>query len=90
MRTDNFQIILDILSALEKQLDNEPNTLNWKVFSPETLGVSQPRWARIMTMLEEERLVKGFSFSVQNAQIINNSRDGRITLKGLEYLKDKS
>ena len=91
MREDNFQIILDILSALEKQLDAEPGKFNWRSFAPETLGVSLPRWTRIVAMLEEEHFIKGFSFAVQNGQIINNSRDGgRITLKGLQYLKEQS
>lgn len=89
MRNDNFQIIIEILSALESQLDNEPGNLNWRMFSPETLGVSVPRWARIITMLEEEKFVKGFSFVIENGKIINNSRDARITFKGLKYLKEE-
>lgn len=89
MRNDNFQIIIEILAALESQLDNKPGNLNWRIFSPETLGVSVERWARIITMLEEEKLVKGFSFVIENGKIINNSRDGRITLKGLKYLKEE-
>ncbi len=88
MCEENFRIITEILSVLEKQLDAEVGTLNWKLFSPETLGISQQRWARILVMLEEEKLIKGFAFSIHDGQIINNSRDGRITLKGLEYLRD--
>lgn len=89
MRSDNLQIIIEILAALESQLDNEPGNLNWRTFSPETLGVSVERWARLMTMLEEEKLVKGFSFTVEKGRIINNSHDARITLKGLRYLKEE-
>ncbi|MCM1227502.1 MAG: YjcQ family protein [Clostridium sp.] len=89
MRNDNFQIIIEILDALESQLDNEPGNLNWRMFAPETLGVSVERWSRIITMLEEEKLVKGFSFTVEKGKIINNSRDPRITLKGLRYLKEE-
>ena len=89
MREDNFQIIIDILAALERQLDAGPNELNWKAFAPETLGVNVNRWAKILTMLEEEKLIKGFSFGIQKGQIINNSgNNGRLTMKGLEYLKN--
>jgi hypothetical protein len=85
MRTDNFKIILEILSAIEAQMDAEQ--IDWKIFSAEALGASEPRWLKLMDMMNDEGLVKGFSHTQRPAGVALEIRSLRLTLAGLEYLR---
>jgi hypothetical protein len=87
MRSDNFKIILEILGAIEKQMDDEAT--DWSLFSDAALGVSQPRWLKIMAMLNDEGLIKGFSYTRLSSQVQLDIKNVRLTLSGLNYIRDK-
>jgi len=83
VRTDNFKIIKDILTRFEQQLD-KPG-IDWSKFSHEALGMSMPHWVRIMTMLSEDGLIRGFSYSGDETEPRLDIGNIRLTLRGLEY-----
>lgn len=88
MRSDNFKIILEILLAIEAQMDKEH--IDWSMFSADALGVSEPRWLKIMTMLNDEGLIKGFSYTKKAEGVILDIKGIRITLAGLFYIRDNA
>lgn len=86
---DNFKIIYRILSYFEAAMDLEK--ANLEEISSERLRITEQRWISIIRMLVDEGYIEGL--------VIHQSADGfisisisypRITLKGLEYLKDNS
>ena len=83
MRTDNLNIIKEILSRFEQQLDKP--SIDWSKFSHEALGMSTPHWVRIMSMLSEEGLIRGFSYSGGETEPRLDIGNIRLTLRGLEY-----
>lgn len=62
------------------------------LLSAESLGLTEPKWCRIMEMLVDNGYISGVS--VSNAMDCPHPREalGRseITLKGLEYLEENS
>jgi len=84
VRTDHFKIIKDILTGLEKQL-SEPH-IDWSTFSHDALNMSMPHWVRIMMMLSEDGLIRGFLYSGDESAPRLNIGNIRLTLRGLEYL----
>ncbi len=87
MRTDNFKIMREILTALELQMDSA--VVDWPLFSCDALGCSQERWLKLMTMMSDAGLLKGFSFTRKPGdQIILDMKQLRLTLAGLRYLQD--
>jgi hypothetical protein len=83
MRTDHVKIIKEILSRLEQQLDKAH--IDWSEFSHDALGMSMPHWVRIMTMLSEDGLIRGFSYSGDESAPRLDVGNIRLTLRGLEY-----
>ena len=87
---DNFKIIYKILSALEKSMDLEE--FNKNSISAETLGLSIPKWNRIMAMLLNEGYISGGQ--TWNAMDCGYPKVAltrpELTLKGLEYLEENS
>lgn len=83
MRTDNFKIISEIVAKIEEQLDEK--SIDWSKFSCDALNMSQPRWIRLMEMLNDEGIIRGFSFSgdAGNPSSIE-LKDIRLTFRGLE------
>ena len=83
MRTDHYRVIKEILTRLEQQY-NEP-TIDWTRFSHEALGMSVQHWVRLMTMLSEDGLIRGFGYSGSETSPRLDIGNIRLTLRGLEY-----
>jgi len=86
----DFRIIYKILMILQKSMDLEE--FDKESLSADRLGLSEPKWCRIMAMLINEGYISG-------AQTWNSMDQGyprvaltrpEITLKGLEYLEENS
>lgn len=82
-----FQTIYRILKILQKSMDLEE--FDNASLSASRLGLSEPKWCRIMTMLADEGYVSG----IEAWQTIDQTYPSvlltrpEITLKGLEYLE---
>lgn len=86
---DNFKAIYRMLRYLEKAMDYDEADLGF--ISAGKLKISEQRWLSIMEMLAKEHYIDGIE--------VKRSADGeafasvsapRITLHGLEYLKENS
>ena len=86
---DNFKIIYKILSVLEKSMDLE--NVDIERISSNNLGISQQRWNKYMEMLLDAGYIKGVTIQKYVTGETNvDAEDIRITLKGLEYLRENS
>ena len=86
---DNFKIIYRILRTLERAMDAD--VFDFESVRWEALGISKPRWEKIMEMLIEDGLIKGCSASRDMAGYVYiNGTQPRITLKGLEFLSENT
>lgn len=88
---DNFTVIYKILKALEKAMDYEEFDVSR--ISAERLGITKPRWEKILIMLAKEGYIEGViydrSLSDYSPRICEPIQPV-ITLKGLEYLNENS
>ena len=84
MRTDHFTVILEILCKIRDQLYEE--YVNWSLFNADAMNMTKPHWHRIMQMLAEDGLIKGYEYMSDTGGF--NMKNIRITLKGLNYIKD--
>ena len=88
---DNFTIIYKILKALEEAMDYE--IFDTATISPERLGISKPKWEKILIMLKNSGYITGIvterSLSDYSERIVEPITPV-ITLKGLEYLSENS
>ena len=86
----DFRIIYNILRILQRSMDLEE--FDKDSLSPERLGLSVPKWSRIMAMLINEGYISGAE--TWNAADCGYPRvmltRPEITLKGLEYLETNS
>ncbi|MBR2255827.1 MAG: dihydrolipoyl dehydrogenase [Blautia sp.] len=86
----DFRIIYNILRILQRSMDLEE--FDKDSLSPERLGLSVPKWSRIMAMLIKEGYISGAE--TWNAADYGYPRVAltrpEITLKGLEYLETNS
>ena len=88
---DNFTIIYKILKALEKAMDYEEFDVSG--ISAERLGISRPRWEKILIMLAKEGYIEGVFYDrslIDYSPRICEPIQPVITLKGLEYLNENS
>lgn len=87
---EDFKKIYEILKILQRSMDCEE--FDNESLSPERLGMSLPRWSRIMAILVDEGFISGVE--VWNSMECGYPRvlltRPEITLKGLEYLEDNS
>ena len=87
---DDFQLIYKILRILQKAMDLEQFDRN--TLSAEALGLTEPKWSRIMAMLLKEGYISGGD--TWNALDCSYPKVSlarpEITLKGLEYLAENS
>lgn len=87
---DDFRLIYKILRILQKSMDCEE--IDKEVLSPERLGMSVPKWSRIMAMLLNEGYIAGGQ--TWNALDCGYPRvvltRPEITLRGLEYLEENT
>lgn len=86
---DNFSVIYRILQYLEKAMDYDEADLDF--ISAEKLKVSEQRWISIMEMLAKEGYIDGVDVKRSlDGEVFVSVPDPRITLRGLEYLKENS
>ena len=87
---DDFRIIYKILRILQKSMDLEE--FDKSRISAEILGLSIPKWNRIMAMLLNEGYISGGE--TWNAMDCGYPKVAltrpELTLKGLEYLEENS
>lgn len=87
---DDFRVIYKILKILQRSMDCEE--FDPQLLSPETLGLSKPKWCRIMAMLLKEGYISGGE--TWNAMDCGYPKAAltrpEITLKGLEYLESNT
>ncbi len=87
---EEFNIIYKILKILQKGMDVE--SFDQDLLSHESLGLSQPKWSRIMAMLLKEGYISGGetwnSFGCTYPKVALTRPE--ITLKGLEYLEENT
>lgn len=87
---DNFKVIYRILKYLEEAMDYE--CIDRDKISYQTLGITEPRWARTFEMMYDDGYIKG----VHVTRLGGESYPGikfdnlQITLDGLEYLDENS
>lgn len=87
---DDFRIIYKILRILQNSMDLEEFDRN--SISAKALGLSVPKWSRLMAMLVKEGYITGGE--TWNAMDCGYPRVAlsrpELTLKGLEYLEENS
>lgn len=87
---NDFRIIYRILRILQKSMDCEE--FDAAALSAESLGLSVPKWSRLMAMLINEGYISGAQ--TWNALDCSYPKVAlarpEITLKGLEYLEENS
>ena len=87
---DDFRIIYKILKILQRSMDLE--AFDHASISAKALGLSVPKWSRIMAMLLNEGYMSGGE--TWNAMECGYPRVAltrpELTLKGLEYLEENS
>ena len=87
---EDFRIIYRILRILQKAMDLEE--FDRDRLSAEALGLSVPKWSRIMAMLLKEGYISGGE--TWNAMECGYPKVSltrpELTLKGLEYLEENS
>lgn len=86
---NNFNVIYKILKYLEKAMDYDE--IDISQISAGMLGISQNRWNKIMSMLNDDGYMTGIcvKHSITGETSISLSNP-QITLKGLEYLSENS
>lgn len=86
---DNFKTIYRILRYLEKAMDYDSADLDF--ISSTHLGITENRWTVIMGLLAREGYIDGIRIKRSvDGEVIVSVYSPRITLKGLEYLKENS
>lgn len=89
MKVDNFKAVYKILSSLEEQMDKP--SVDVSKFDNEQLGISEERWIKYIEMMEDIGYIKGCRIYTNiDDEIICDTEDIKITLKGLEYLQENS
>lgn len=86
----DFRTIYEILKILQRSMDLEE--FDKDSLSPERLGLTEPKWCRIMAMLINEGFISGaqtWNSMDQSYPRVALTRP-EITLKGLEYLENNS
>ena len=85
---NNFSAIYKILSTLEKAMDLPE--FDVARIGPEKIGISEERWKHIMEMLVDCGYVKNVIVEESSLGLDIEVGDIRITLSGLEYLRENS
>ena len=86
---DNFKAVYRILSSLEEQMDKLE--VNVSKFDYEQLGITGERWIKYIEMMQDVGYIKGCSiYTNVNDEMISDTTDIKITLRGLEYLQENS
>lgn len=88
MKNDTYDIILAILKYLEESMD-EPR-IDFSKVNHEALGISEPRYGRIVEIMINEGLITGLSEVSFMGQTYPSYKaiDPNITMYGLEYIQE--
>lgn len=90
LKMDDFRIIYKILRILQNSMDLEEFDRN--SISAEVLGLSTPKWSRIMIMLLDAGYITGaetwYDMRCGCKSVMLSGTE--LTLKGLEYLEENS
>lgn len=84
----DFIVIYKILSALQAAMDSE--RLDTDSFAPDILGVTPNRLYALLEMLSDEGYIKGLVVTKRITGTGYMLSEMKITLRGLEYLKENS
>lgn len=90
MAVDSMKVIYKVLEYLDNSMDEE--RVDGIPISAESLGISDVRWSRIISMMVDQEMVTGFvkinslGRTYPGFKLSNPS----ITLRGLEYLSENS
>lgn len=84
-RSDNFNIINEILTAIEEQRDEK--RIDWSKFSHTALGMTKEHWEKIIKVISDEGLTSHMG-SASFDDSPHPKTGGWLTLKGLKYLSD--
>jgi len=86
MANETKDIIIAVLTYLNDSLDEE--RINFGRVNPETLGVSEPRYNRVLEMMLEENLITGLIAVPTMGQSYNGYKaiNPKPTLRGIDYL----
>ncbi len=87
---DSFKIIYRILKTLEKAMQYDE--FDEDLISAESLRITDAQWCAVMEMLADEGYVKGLTVkrSMDGHCATVNLCNIRITMSGLEYLRENS
>lgn len=90
MTMKTMDVIQVILEHLDKSMDEE--RVDVKPISHEALGISLPRWGRIIEMMQEEMLIDGFHEVRFDQATFPHFRaiEPRITMTGIRFLADNT
>ena len=86
---DEFEVIYKILRFLNKSMDCDE--LDLTAISSERFGITKKRWLAIIEMLADRKYIDGVQiYRHADGGLSVNIDNLRITLSGLEYLKNDS
>ena len=90
MTTDNFMIIKTILEGIDSQMDGD--VICRDAFDYRAIGCSENRWNRLVEIMHEDGLIRGFSVGSSSIGAPAGKprfENFRITLAGLRYLREQ-
>lgn len=88
MSNDNFDVIIAILKYLDESMDDE--RIDFSNVNAEALGISEPRYNRILSIMLEEGYITGLAKVPMMGQTYNSYKamDPRLTMYGVQTLND--
>ena len=86
MSNETKDIIIAVLTYLNDSLDEE--RIDFNKVNPESLGVSRPRYSRVLEMMLEDGLITGLHKISQVGKTYDGYKaiNPRPTLHGIDYL----
>lgn len=87
MKNETNDVVLAILKYLEDSMDEE--RIDHTKINEEALGISYPRFCRILSIMLQEGLITGFTPVNMSGSPYTQYKlmDPQITLKGIDYLQ---
>lgn len=88
MSNDTFEVILAVLKYLEDSMDDE--RIDFGKVNAESMGVSEPRYNRILSIMIDEGYITGLTPVPMAEQTYTSYKaiDPRLTMRGIDYLKE--
>lgn len=90
MSNDTLDIMLAILKYLEESMDDE--RIDFGKVKADALGISEPRYNRILSIMIEEGYITGLTAVPILGQTYDSYKaiDPRLTMRGIELLKENT